>query len=64
VSLKLGPPALFGERGDVSMRLALAISAFLIVAAPFFGRWRANVWLKKHVEAERPVGTKAAIKAV
>jgi len=30
------------------MRIALAIAFALIAVAPFIGRWRANVWLKKH----------------
>jgi hypothetical protein len=35
------------------MRLALGIAFGMIAVAPFFGRWRANVWLKKHNPAER-----------
>ena len=35
------------------MRLALGIAFAMVAVAPFFGRWRANVWLKKHVPAER-----------
>jgi hypothetical protein len=30
------------------MQIALGISFGMIAAAPFVGRWRANVWLKKH----------------
>jgi hypothetical protein len=37
------------------MHIALGISFGMIAAAPFVGRWRANVWLKKHMHAERPV---------
>ena len=35
------------------MYIALGLSFALIVAAPFIGRWRANVWLKNHLPAER-----------
>ncbi|GGA71445.1 hypothetical protein GCM10011507_23870 [Edaphobacter acidisoli] len=31
------------------MRIALAIAFALVAIAPFFGRWRANVWLKKNM---------------
>jgi hypothetical protein len=37
------------------MQIALGISFGMIAAAPFVGRWRANVWLKKHMTAERSV---------
>jgi hypothetical protein len=29
-------------------RIALVVPFVLIVAAPFIGRWRANVWLRQH----------------
>jgi hypothetical protein len=32
-----------------TMNFALAIAFALVVAAPFIGRWRANVWLKANV---------------
>jgi hypothetical protein len=35
------------------MRLALGIAFGMIAVAPFFGRWRANVWLRNNVPAER-----------
>jgi hypothetical protein len=35
------------------MQIALGISFGMIAAAPFVGRWRANVWLKKHMPTER-----------
>ena len=38
---------------EKSMRLALGIAFGMIAVAPFFGRWRANVWLKNNVPAER-----------
>ena len=34
------------------MEVALAIAFGLIVVAPFFGRWRANVWLRAHMPEE------------
>ena len=37
------------------MHIALVISFGMIAAAPLVGRWRANVWLRKHMPAERPV---------
>jgi len=37
------------------MQIALGISFGMIAAAPFVGRWRANVWLKKHTPTERSV---------
>ena len=40
-------------RKETFMRLALGIAFGMIAVAPFFGRWRANVWLKKHVPAEQ-----------
>ena len=43
-----------GERGDV-MYIAFGVAFAMIVIAPFFGRWRASMWLKKHVPAERSV---------
>jgi hypothetical protein len=35
------------------MHIALGISFGMIAAAPFVGRWRANVWLRKNMPAER-----------
>jgi len=35
------------------MHIALGISFGMIAAAPFVGRWRANVWLRKHTPSER-----------
>jgi hypothetical protein len=37
------------------MQIALGISFVMIAAAPFVGRWRANVWLKKHTPGDRVV---------
>jgi hypothetical protein len=41
------------KKGEVEMHIALGVSFGMIVAAPFIGRWRANVWLKNHLPAER-----------
>ncbi len=35
------------------MYIAFGIAFAMIVAAPFVGRWRANVWLKKNMHAEK-----------
>jgi hypothetical protein len=35
------------------MQIALGISFGMIAAAPFVGRWRANVWLKKQMSTQR-----------
>lgn len=60
---EVGPSALSGrEEMLMTMRLALAVSVFLIAAAPFVGRWRANVWLKKHMQDETTVETGTAAK--
>jgi hypothetical protein len=37
------------------MYIALGISFGIVAAAPFVGRWRANIWLRKHMPAERSV---------
>jgi hypothetical protein len=39
------------------MHIALAVSFALILIAPFFGRWRANVWLKANLPAEKTPAT-------
>lgn len=36
------------------MEVALALAFGLIVVAPFFGRWRANVWLRTHIAEHQP----------
>lgn len=38
-----------GRSKETIMKIALAIAFAVIAIAPFFGRWRANVWLKKHM---------------
>jgi hypothetical protein len=35
------------------MKVALVIAFAMVAVAPFVGRWRANVWLKKHMQRER-----------
>ena len=37
------------------MHVAMAISFSMILVAPFFGRWRANVWLKANVPEEQAI---------
>jgi hypothetical protein len=37
------------------MRIAMGIAFSMIAIAPFIGRWRANVWLKQHMPAERTI---------
>ncbi|HWW22670.1 MAG TPA: hypothetical protein VNY78_02155 [Edaphobacter sp.] len=34
------------------MRIALGIAFAMVAVAPFFGRWRANVWLRKNMPAK------------
>ena len=50
-----------GRKEKVEMHIALAISFGMIAAAPFVGRWRANVWLKKQMSAERELSSVARI---
>jgi hypothetical protein len=35
------------------MHFAMAVSFAMILVAPFYGRWRANAWLKAHAPAEQ-----------
>jgi hypothetical protein len=37
------------------MHTALAVAFGLIVVAPFFGRWRANLWLKTNMPQKQGV---------
>jgi hypothetical protein len=37
------------------MRIVISVALGMLVAAPLFGRWRANVWLKKKLSAELKV---------
>ena len=40
------------------MHIALAVAFGMVAVAPFFGRWRANVWVKKNMPAGRVVKSK------
>jgi hypothetical protein len=42
------------------MRIALAITFVLVASAPFLGRWRANVWLRKNMQANEAAEMEAA----
>jgi hypothetical protein len=35
------------------MKLSLIVSFAMVAVAPFIGRWRANVWLKKHMQRKQ-----------
>lgn len=35
------------------MHIAMAIAFGMVVVAPFFGRWRANVWLRANMPEEK-----------
>ena len=35
------------------MHVAMAVAFSMILVAPFFGRWRANVWLKANMPEEQ-----------
>jgi hypothetical protein len=37
------------------MLIVLGVALGMVVVAPFLGRWRAKVWLKKNITAERKV---------
>jgi hypothetical protein len=37
------------------MLIVLGIGLGMVVVAPFLGRWRAKVWLKKNMATERKV---------
>ena len=45
-----------GERRSF-MHIALGVAFGMIAAAPFIGRWRANVWLKKNMSQEQSVNS-------
>jgi hypothetical protein len=48
---------------EMFMRIALAVAFGMVAVAPFFGRWRANVWLKKNMPAAQPVRNKRIAEA-
>ena len=35
------------------MHVAMAVAFAMILVAPFFGRWRANVWLRANMPEEK-----------
>jgi len=35
------------------MKLSLIVSFAMVAIAPFVGRWRANVWLRKHMQRKQ-----------
>lgn len=35
------------------MHVSIAVAFAMILVAPFFGRWRANVWLQANLPAEQ-----------
>jgi len=37
------------------MAIVLGVALGMVVVAPFLGRWRAKVWLKKNVLVERQI---------
>ena len=41
------------EEEEMTMHVLMAIAFAMILVAPFFGRWRANVWLKANVSEMR-----------
>jgi integral membrane sensor domain MASE1 len=43
------------------MHIALGTAFGMIAAAPFVGRWRANVWLKKNMSQAQVVSRIAEI---
>lgn len=52
-----------GPTKEMFMKIALAIAFGMVAVAPFFGRWRANVWLKKNMPAGRVVKSKSVPEA-
>ena len=53
-SLRVPVPRSMDSRGKErrSMSIAIAIAFAMVIAAPFIGRWRANVWLRANLPAE------------
>jgi hypothetical protein len=46
-------PIRLPSEGGVFMRIVMSVALGMLVAAPLFGRWRANVWLKKRLPEEQ-----------
>jgi len=40
------------EEQHMTTKVALVLPFVLIAVAPFIGRWRANVWLKRYEQRE------------
>jgi hypothetical protein len=43
----------FQRKRRPSMHVAIAVAFAMILVAPFFGRWRANVWLRANMPEEQ-----------
>ncbi len=39
------------------MHVVMGVAFSLILVAPFFGRWRANVWLRANMPEEQTAAT-------
>jgi hypothetical protein len=37
------------------MHILLGVAFGMVVVAPFLGRWRASIWLKKNMPAKRKI---------
>ena len=46
---------------EMFMQIALAVAFVMVAVAPFIGRWRANVWLKKNMPTGRLVKGKTVV---
>jgi hypothetical protein len=50
----LGFEDLEGKK-EMFMHIALGIAFAMVAVAPFVGRWRANVWLRKNIHSGNTV---------
>jgi hypothetical protein len=46
-----------GEKETEQMHVVMGVAFSLILVAPFFGRWRANVWLRANMPEEQTAAT-------
>jgi hypothetical protein len=46
-----------GKRRILEMHVVMGLAFALILVAPFFGRWRANVWLRANMPEETTSAT-------
>jgi hypothetical protein len=46
-----------GEKENVEMHVVMGVAFAMILVAPFFGRWRANVWLRANMPQETASAT-------